>query len=772
MREEEKLIYGFGETQKIIAIQQISSREMRLYIRENGNVNHIDKRFYPFFYSAEKSFINELTNNPKLKLDGKIWIKKLKGNEYYKYILAFETWSDMYKTLRFISRELNYPDFDPVRMSEIYIVFDPISQFLIQSGETLFKGMNYEDLNILFVKILPIIETQSSFHSKHFDQIFAIALADNKGWQTVLHQKPKAVKESDLLKNFVNIINEKNPDLIVGYEINEELIYLNSRLKLYNLNFSIGRDKTEPLINYEKKSNDYDEERTSSQIIISGRHLVDLMQIVSRSKSIYRDVENFSLTTITKYFDLRKTEELVINEERIPFYADYEPEILIKKVQKEVEDIIALSEIILPQYFYQAQFVPMDFSQIINSGVSKKIEAMMVREYLRNRYSLPKPEPREQISGGYTEVFQRGLFQNIIYADVESLYPSIIIQNEITPSTDKLKIFPKLVKTLTKKRLHFKRLKEKATDPNLKLHYDKIQNAYKVLINSFYGYLGYYRGIFNDYSKANEVTLKGQELLKQLIKEFQKRNCTVIEVDTDGLFVSPLKSLTEEEEIKLVEDVNRSLPDLINLSFGGRYAKMLSYKKKNYALLTYDNKIIIKGSALISRSFEPFALKFLQKVIELILTDRIEQIPKIYLNLRSDILNLNIDIKDFAKTEILHDSYQAYHEAVMNQTRTRNAAYELAYKYYGEKIPPGLKISYYITGDDPNVKVYENCELVEFYNPKFPNINRMYYLKKLEDYVSRFEVFFSKEDFSALFPNEFKLNFQFKPKVINSIIKE
>jgi hypothetical protein len=48
----------------------------------------------------------------------------------------------------------------------------------------------------------------------------------------------------------------------------------------------------------------------------------------------------------------------------------------------------------------------------------------------------------------------------------------------------------------------------------------------------------------------------------------------------------------------------------------------------------------------------------------------------------------------------------------------------------------------------------------------------MYYLKKLEDYVSRFEVFFSKEDFSSLFPNEFKLNFEFKPKVINSIIKE
>lgn len=147
-------------------------------------------------------------------------------------------------------------------------------------------------------------------------------------------------------------------------------------------------------------------------------------------------------------------------------------------------------------------------------------------------------------------------------------------------------------------------------------------------------------------------------------------------------------------------------------------------------------------------------------------------IPKIYLELRSDIQNLKLDINDLAKTEILWDSYQDYQEAVQSGRRTRNAAYELAYKYYGDKCQPGMKITYYITGNDPNPKVFENCELVEFFNPAIPDVNIPYYLRRLEEYVSRFEIFFSKEEFEALFPKEGNLTFEFKPKIINSLVKD
>ncbi len=762
MTEEEKILYGFGETQKIVAIQQISSKEVRLYIRDGNKINFIDRKFYPFFFAIDENILP--------KFEGKFWKKRLSGNEFYKFIYAFETWSDMNKALRLISKNLNKPYAAKPRIEEIYINYEPITQFLLQSGETLFKGMNYEELKILYINSLSIIEKHSEFHSRYFDQVFAISITDSEGWQTTLFQKKKSVKEKDLLEQFVQIIQRKNPDVIIGYNIFEAFAYLTTRFKIYNLSFAVGRDSSEPLIGVDNKVN-AGENKTPS-VLISGRHLIDLLPLVSYSRNIQREIENYSIPAIAKYFGLHYPENEIISDEKIPLYAEHEPKKLIDKVETDNKIIIQLSNLLIPQYFYQTQFVPMDFSQVINSGVASKIELMMVREYLRKRHSIPRAEIRKQIAGGYTDVFHRGLFENIIYADVESLYPSIIIHNKIYPEKDKLKIFLKLVTILTKKRLNFKRLKEETGDPYLRMHYDTMQNSYKILINSFYGYLGFAGGIFNDYKKANEVTLKGQQILKHLISEFQKRNCIVIEVDTDGLYVSPQKELSEEEEKNLIEDINKSLPENINLSFGGRYKRMLSYKKKNYALLTYDDKLIIKGSALISRSFENYALNFLRHCIELIIIDKIELIPKIYTDLVMDIQNFKIDINDLAKTEILRDSYHEYHEAVKSGRRQKNAAYELAIKYYGEKFQPGMKITYYIKGKDPDLKIFENCELVEFFNPIYPDYNVAYYIKKLEEYVSRFEAFFSKEDFELLFPKEPALKFEFKPKVINTLVKE
>ncbi|MFN4111913.1 MAG: DNA polymerase domain-containing protein, partial [Ignavibacteria bacterium] len=590
MTEEEKILYGFGEIKNIVAIQQISSNEMRLYIREGKKIKHLDKRFYPFFFAHDEKLIQEY--------EGKYWKKRLSGDEFYKYIFAFEKWSDMIKALRLVSKNLNKPFSPKIKLEEIYIHYEPITQFLIQSGETLFKGMRYEDLKILYVKILAIIENKSEFHSKHFDQIFAISIADNEGWKTTLYQKAKSVKERDLLQQFSEIIQKKDPDFIVGYDLFYELAYLKSRFEVYGMDLLIGRDKSEPLIDAENKIKVGD--KKVAPVFVSGRHVIDLLQLVSLSRTILRETENYSIQEISKYFGIDYLEEEPVEDLKIPFFADHQPQRLFKKIEAETEAIIKLSDFLLPQNFYQTQFVPMDFNNMLSSGVSNKIELMMVREYLRKRNSIPKAKIRGPISGGYTDVFYRGLFQNVIYADVESLYPSIIIQHKIYPETDKLKVFLKLVTILTRERLRLKHLRDDTGDPYLKMYYDTMQNSYKILINSFYGYLGFPEGIFNDFNKANEVTLKGQQLLKQLINEFQKRNCIVIEVDTDGLYISPQKELNEEEEKQLVEEINKSIPGEINLSFGGRFQRMLSYKKKNYALLTYDNKLIIKGSALIS----------------------------------------------------------------------------------------------------------------------------------------------------------------------------
>lgn len=759
MTEDEKILYGFGDTKNIVAVQQISSYLMRLYVRENESIRYVDKKFYPFFFSAVDISLDHL----KIKY----WKKKLNGSGKYNLVYAFETWSDLIKAVKEFAKHLKYDKTHFSEITEIYSRFEPITQFLIQSGETLFKGMNYDDLKILRIKILEYSERFPFYSNQFKNQVFGILVSDNSGNIKQIFQKPKSRTEKDALLKFLSLVQDYDPDLIIGYNLCNELSYLLSRYNFYELEFKIGRDGSEPFIDVNNQFRVG--EKIISDVYVAGRQIIDLLQIISFHDSYRREIDDYSLMSVAKHYEIEMSEFSDDIEKRSIKHFNNSSEV-IEHFTYEFQLMKNLEELIIPTYFYQAQFIPMNFNQIIHSGVSLKIELMIVREYLRRRYSLFAPQTVRQISGGYSDIFYRGVFENVFHADVESLYPSIIISNNIYPKSDELKVFLRLINLLKNERLKYKKLKELATDLKTQSKYNSMQYAFKILINSFYGYLGYFRGLFNDYEKANEVTVKGQQLLHKLIEEFKKRDCIVIEVDTDGLYVSPLKKLSEEEEKKLVEEINRLIPEGINLTFSGRYKKMLSYKKKNYALLTYDNQIIIKGSALISKSFENYALKFIHQCIKCILEDKLEAIPEIYKRLREDIINLKIDIHELAKTEVLNNTYEEYEKAVNSGKRQRNAAYELAKKYYGDKFYPGMKISYYITGDDPNVKIFENCELVENFYPNFPDVNSKYYLKKLEEYVSRFEVFFTEEDFHSLFPTEGMLNFKTRPIIMNKLI--
>ena len=53
---------------------------------------------------------------------------------------------------------------------------------------------------------------------------------------------------------------------------------------------------------------------------------------------------------------------------------------------------------------------------------------------------------------------------------------------------------------------------------------------------------------------------------------------------------------------------------------------MLSYKAKNYALLTKDGDVIIKGGALKSRGLEKFQRVFLEEMIKMIMQGKPEAI--------------------------------------------------------------------------------------------------------------------------------------------------
>ncbi|MEX0602296.1 MAG: DNA polymerase domain-containing protein, partial [Bacteroidota bacterium] len=351
-------------------------------------------------------------------------------------------------------------------------------------------------------------------------------------------------------------------------------------------------------------------------------------------------------------------------------------------------------------------------------------------------------------------LFLTGVYERILNADIESLYPSIMIQRAIAPAADTLGVFNPILRELVRLRLDAKAAMHKATTSGQRNKFDALQSAFKNLINSFYGYLGYSRALWNDAAKADEVTTFGQELLRAVIGKIDLYNGTVIEVDTDGVyFMVPDNVVGDQAEEAFVERNSSSLPEGINLALTGRYRKMLSYKKKNYALLGYDNELTIRGSSLISRSMERFARQFIRLAISRLLEPDLQGLHNVIVSYRESIIGHQWDVYDFCRTEIVHDSFDRYERDLAGGNRNPSAAYEVT-RRAGLAIVPGDRISYYVTGTGATVKVSEQSKLASEWDPNFPDENTAYYLGRLMECCKKFEDFFTPEDFRKLFSTD------------------
>jgi DNA polymerase elongation subunit (family B) len=298
-----------------------------------------------------------------------------------------------------------------------------------------------------------------------------------------------------------------------------------------------------------------------------------------------------------------------------------------------------------------------------------------------------------------------------------------------------------------------------AEDEEIRSELDARQSSYKVLINSFYGLLGFSLSAFNDFEEADRVARTGQEILRRLIDEIRERGGTVIEVDTDGvLFVPPDGVRGEEAEVDFTVGLTEAMPEGIRVGFDGRYKKMLSYKKKNYALLTYDDDLKFKGSSLISRSNEPFGRDFVRRAIRRLLDRDVEGLHTLYVDTRDKIINSDWESVDsFARTETLKDTLDDYEADVEAGNRPRAATYELAktkQEKTGKPVKKGDRITYYITGESATVTAFKNCKLAAEWDPGAPDENTAYYLKRLDEFARKFEPFFTEEDFRLVFSAE------------------
>ena len=743
----DQLLYGHNPDERIVAVQHTGENSIRIYVRTPDGIHTDDLEFFPYFHLADSSYLNGVST--------KHWVRRLSGNNYYRYLCAFVRWSDMWDAIHLVIDHYNRGTLEKVEnysdLPILHLKPDPIYQFLTQSGRTLFKGMDFDDLHRLQLDIETYTKQgqKSSNANRLEDRIIVITLSDNRGWEHIIDGRHKS--EKAMLQELATLIRDKDPDVVEGHNIyGFDLPYLMKRCELHDLELRIGRDGSAPHPStFRSVKSDRAGEHGSYEI--AGRHIIDTMLLLKSYDLSKRTLESYGLKYAAQHFGFAKTDRTYVPGNRISWYWDNEPEPLLRYALDDVHETRQLSEYLSPSTFYLTQMVPMNYGTIARSGSVAKIESLLLREYVRNKFSIPKPTTGTQTTGGYTDIFFTGILGPILHIDVESLYPSIMLSEKIAPTSDELNVFLGILDDITLMRIEVKRSMKRANSKTEKSKYDALQSSLKILINSFYGYLGYGKGLFNDVEAADRVTKSGQHILRQLIAAIVARHGTVVEVDTDGIFFVPPGNVRDEKSEKtFVDSLSAELPKGINLGIDGRYKKILSYKMKNYALLTYDDQIRIKGSSLISRSIEKFGRDFIRRSIESLLADDVESLHQVYANFYKDIFQHRLTVGDFARTETLRDTLEIYSQEIDSGKRNRTASYEVALST-ALNWKPGDRISYYFTGSDSNIRGFEHCKHTDDWDPNFPDENTAYYLKRLDEFAKKFEVFFEMRDYRAIF---------------------
>ena len=736
--EKNTLLFGADPTPRIVAIELGETGTVKVYRREADGSTIADvEPFHPFVW-CDSDVVDLGIESEKLESDLK-----------YGWLVTVDSWKELISLRNGLKNAGR----------DFFAFTDPVQHYLTATGRTLFKDLPFEELKRMQIEVLSFENAVAGVDDPgRGDHLMSIALSDNTGWEELLVVDPKNVDESEhaALKRLTAIIKERDPDVIEGHNLFRfDLPYLVARAKRAKTRLDWGRSdgflRSRPSrLQIAEKTIDY------PKFTVGGRHFVDTFLLSQFYDVGMRSLAGFERTDVARHFDLCDSEEIsaITGKELQRAYLE-NSEAFRQRALCGVRETRALSDLLSASYFIQAQIFPYNYQDVIVRGNATRINALFLREYFRQRHSIPELPMVRAFEGGYTDIFFTGVAHNVWHCDVASLYPSIMLKFDCFPLTDQLQIFRHLLTDLRTFRLEAKAEMRAEKGPAKQHHLQALQNTFKILLNSFYGYLGFAQGHFADFDAAARVTQIGRDLLKKLIDWLGAHGAKVIEVDTDGIYfvppssvkagVSPAKkgkaadtaAITAGEIDELREGLAKELPEGIEIEFDEQFDAMFSYKAKNYALLTKDGDVVIKGGALKSRGLEKFQRVFLEEMIKLIMEGKPEAITDLRDEFEKKIRNREWKIDMLMKTDTLQDSLDKYRAKIAGSARNRAAAYELALAS-DRNYKPGDQISYYIKATPKKVPAYEAAKLASEFDPKNRDENVDYYVAKLDELVKKF----------------------------------
>ena len=617
---------------------------------------------------------------------------------------------------------------------------DPVQQYLMASGRTSFGGMRFGDLRRLALDIEVVTGEGHEFPNaaREADRIVAVALADTAGFTHVV--RGDRLDERALLEETTRILRERDPDVIEGHNIFRfDLEYLEARAHRHRVRLAWGRDGGElrgrpARLQVAERSIGY------RRYEVPGRHVVDTWMLAQLHDVGARDLPSFGLKDIARHLGVAAADRTYVDASAIARELAEAPDRLMAYASDDAVETLGIGGILAPPYFVQAQLLPFDYQSATLRGAAAKIDALLVREYLRRGHAIAAPGPSQPVGGGLTAIWRQGVGGPVLHVDVTSLYPSLMLAERVAPASDELGVFLGLLDHLRDVRVTAKRLARSAADAEERRHQHALQQTFKILINAFYGYLAFGSGHFNDFAAADRVTAEGRRVVTAIVDRLTALGATPIEADTDGVYFLAPPGHRPAADASLLETISAGLPQGIALELDARHPAMLSYKMKTYALLDEHGRVQLKGSGFRSRGLEPFQRRIIEEIVRLLLEGKRGEVRGVIDRWLAAFAAHQVPVRQFARTETLQDTVDVYRERVRAGLRPPSAAYELALAA-GRACQPGDQVSYYVAGRSRNVVVNEQARLAREWDTARPDENVEHYQGKTLEIWDRFRRF-------------------------------
>jgi len=452
---------------------------------------------------------------------------------------------------------------------------------------------------------------------KRRDLIIALGCGDYNAPEGVLYLKCK--DEEHLLLKFITIWKKIDPDIITGWNVEFfDIPYIVNRIK--NI---LGEDSAKMLSPWGMLDSHEMEDgygRIQYSYTLRGVTVLDYLQLYR--KFTYTNQESYKLDHIAF---------VELNERKLD-YSEYEGlHDLYKKDYKKFMDYNIHDVMLVDRLDKKLNLLSLALTVAYDAKInyedvftSVRLWDTIIHNHLMNKNVIISKANRnkkdEQFAGAFVKIPLTGMHKDVASFDVESLYPSLIVQYNISPETFRAKtpnflsvdqlldnelerhpiykkiksdnlaitangclwdrdikgVFPELVeKMMIERKLYKKKMLEAKQEYELNktqelenkiAKYDNLQMARKIQLNSLYGALGnqYFRWFEINFAEA--ITLTGQLAIRWIEKNINayinsKLNTHkdyVIAIDTDSVYLN-LNDLLKQsisDDVSVLERIN------------------------------------------------------------------------------------------------------------------------------------------------------------------------------------------------------------------------